>query len=1017
MEEEDHYGPLGRGHIRTLALCNLTVCIQVIFLDVKLMQLCIDDIIHHSLHQLVLWVDSSSVIKFPFHACLIHLVHPFCRTFSSYQHQSLHLYYLPFLSASASHPIASLPCYTPLLINTASLNSHRCHLHRSNVHTRPSSVASAIFIMMDLSSASASTDMEGNFTREVGNGEVHGTKIPRTPDDYDRRNRTIPPEMLLPGLLSAEEDQMLNFHRCQEDIPHFLRSGPEKPYVFTHMAFSQARVKEILGLTLHKEYGRIREDFLRKRPDGKLQWEEDIRRNLRKNQLEARGRAYTLGPTMEEGCSLIRAAHGTVNNEADEAKYGWLNSRLALIASTIAREGIPTDLQQILDWKSLALGSIFYGHEDNTHFTTAQVNFTSVGQDLSKLGAAGGLHLDQNDDENYYTVLLPFSNIPPQYHHGRFVLPSQRNYWEPAPLSAFIFKGRNPHVGLPPAIRDQDRAQYTSTIEIPSLDPKIYGYARIMNVNYPRRLAIRQPRMYLATEQDGYQLELHGQASLGTKRNRQETFAAQDLIAKIALSYHEPDFPVPSATAVRDCRAWVEDGNVEFPRLDRLEFIREHHNKPNEGFDALEIENKALLTSTRFRTGHRVAHIHWSANPQDAPIYSKVKKDPKRNQNPVEDDDHGDDTVAPIDTKRRHKAKRPYSQGSLKYRLHSLRVNEDAWELLLKIFSNVGAWNGGRQSSPSTRDDMIHAHLWSDATPSITKDRLVPVRELAPSAGALFRALQDSAQPSSTENGGLTLANILSARLLYMGNSKLLNCWQDYESMDELLQSMEIYSQCTSDPAKGDNQYYDDYKMPRAGSQLQMTALEDYWSRGPQEWEILVKRSGEQLPSWTDLYMLSWKRCGKDIKGRNLAAIIASDMAILGFVQQPTKKCWPRIIRGSAEGGLQMLVPDFKGIQITEVAEFLFGNIRQELRQLGNEVDCGRILFVDALRSLKRFDELQSALDEDHSMGEVEAGSERQEGDKGGEEVPDMDEDEGMGNVENGDASEEEVEEIGEEDE
>lgn len=120
-----------------------------------------------------------------------------------------------------------------------------------------------------------------------------------------------------------------------------------------------------------------------------------MRRNLRKNQLQARGRDYTVGPTIEDGCSLLRAAHGTANSEGDEAKYSSLNLRLALIASTIARAGIPEDVQHTLDRESLTLGSMFYGHEDNTHFTMAQINFASVGEDLREIGPLRGLHLEQ----------------------------------------------------------------------------------------------------------------------------------------------------------------------------------------------------------------------------------------------------------------------------------------------------------------------------------------------------------------------------------------------------------------------------------------------------------------------------------------------------------------------------------------------------------------------------------------------------------------------------------------------
>jgi hypothetical protein len=128
----------------------------------------------------------------------------------------------------------------------------------------------------------------------------------------------------------------------------------------------------------------------------------------RKNQLQARGRDYTVGPTIEDGCSLLRAAHGTANSEGDEAKYSSLNLRLALIASTIARAGIPEDVQHTLDRESLTLGSMFYGHEDNTHFTMAQINFASVGEDLREIGPLRGLHLEQNGDENYYTPLLRY---------------------------------------------------------------------------------------------------------------------------------------------------------------------------------------------------------------------------------------------------------------------------------------------------------------------------------------------------------------------------------------------------------------------------------------------------------------------------------------------------------------------------------------------------------------------------------------------------------------------------------
>jgi len=151
-----------------------------------------------------------------------------------------------------------------------------------------------------------------------------------------------------------------------------------------------------------------RRRLLQSATDSKLQWEEDVRRNLRKNQLQARGRDYTVGPTIEDGCSLLRAAHGTANSEGDEAKYSSLNLRLALIASTIARAGIPEDVQHTLDRESLTLGSMFYGHEDNTHFTMAQINFASVGEDLREIGPLRGLHLEQNGDENYYTPLLRY---------------------------------------------------------------------------------------------------------------------------------------------------------------------------------------------------------------------------------------------------------------------------------------------------------------------------------------------------------------------------------------------------------------------------------------------------------------------------------------------------------------------------------------------------------------------------------------------------------------------------------
>ncbi len=123
---------------------------------------------------------------------------------------------------------------------------------------------------------------------------------------------------------------------------------------------------------------------------------------LGKDRAESLGRYYTVGQRTEVGKSLMRAGYGTVQTRKDELEYGLENGTIAPLLSRLAGSVIPADTQTSLDHLRLANGSWTYGHEDNTQFKSAQLNFTSVDQNLGELKRFGCLHMDPTDDEAGY---------------------------------------------------------------------------------------------------------------------------------------------------------------------------------------------------------------------------------------------------------------------------------------------------------------------------------------------------------------------------------------------------------------------------------------------------------------------------------------------------------------------------------------------------------------------------------------------------------------------------------------
>ncbi|KAH7905766.1 hypothetical protein BJ138DRAFT_1227043 [Hygrophoropsis aurantiaca] len=205
-------------------------------------------------------------------------------------------------------------------------------------------------------------------------------------------------------------------------------------------------------------------------------------------------RCYALGTTYEVQMSLHAP---TVGNKLSTpyCDHLRLRSELLKVATEIAVSNIgviPEDYRQAMEINSEIVNSPRLGCDDNTYFTSVQLNVASTvsaeqSLDLSNdLGDFGGKHIDSKDSKGGITAMVCMSKLPDTVHPGFFLLVESGVYWIMDPFTTFYFSGLHYHGGTPPTYP----AELASSIPKDAYRLTLICYPSSSILDYPSRIAL-----------------------------------------------------------------------------------------------------------------------------------------------------------------------------------------------------------------------------------------------------------------------------------------------------------------------------------------------------------------------------------------------------------------------------------------------------------------------------------------------------------------------------------------------
>lgn len=162
-----------------------------------------------------------------------------------------------------------------------------------------------------------------------------------------------------------------------------------------------------------------------------------------------------------------------------------------------------------------------------------------------------------------------------------------RTYAVMAPFTVLIFKAVHPHISLGPIkMGNSPRAAYVQTIaSVPYLDPKIYIYARLMIVNYPKRSIMEDSPILARTTTSSL---LRGEEGLdctspqslpsalmafGTLRNQWEYLAKADAFNKTRVARLNSSYIIPSASTIASGFQWREKEEAQNPDISKIQAV------------------------------------------------------------------------------------------------------------------------------------------------------------------------------------------------------------------------------------------------------------------------------------------------------------------------------------------------------------------------------------------------------------------------------------------------------------
>jgi ligand-binding sensor protein len=291
-------------------------------------------------------------------------------------------------------------------------------------------------------------------------------------EDIHKMAQAMPPLAKAAGPLSKDEQDLIGYHEMPAGTRRSIcRPKDEDEPVISHPFVNEDMVRDVGAwelmveaqvILLKKEEEDDDEDEEEEDDEDedeeekldKLEFEEEMNKVRSKENKKNCQRAITIGSAAWSGQHKV--APPKFIDIASQTLFGEQPARV----NTLVADASQRILRRYLDpsyigiyERQFAIDCVLsFGHHDNLFTSTAQINYSSPSHgDLQKeLSSFGGLHVDHTDAPARYTCLLFLSHLPDNTFPGRFCLPLQREYCEPVPFTALIFKGTHPHLGLPP---------------------------------------------------------------------------------------------------------------------------------------------------------------------------------------------------------------------------------------------------------------------------------------------------------------------------------------------------------------------------------------------------------------------------------------------------------------------------------------------------------------------------------------------------------------------------------------